>query len=78
MKRLFTVRTLALAAAAFAAPLAWAHPGHGVAGHAFFHPFTGIDDLLAMLAIVAFVAIVVGGAALANRGRGTGERIRGE
>ena len=32
MKRLFAARSLALVAATFAAPLAWAHTGHGVAG----------------------------------------------
>lgn len=43
MKRLLAPRALALAAAAFAAPLAWAHTGHGVAGAAsgFAHPFAG-------------------------------------
>ena len=58
MKRLFALRTLALAAAAFAAPLAWAHTGHGVAGAAsgFAHPFAGLDHLLAMLAIGAWAA----------------------
>lgn len=58
MKRLLVLRTLALAAAAFAAPLAWAHTGHGVAGAAsgFAHPFAGLDHLLAMLAIGAWAA----------------------
>ena len=58
MKRLFALRTLALAAAALAAPLAWAHTGHGVAGatSGLAHPFAGLDHLLAMLAIGAWAA----------------------
>ncbi len=58
MKRLSALRTLALAAAAFAAPLAWAHTGHGVTGATagFVHPFAGLDHLLAMLAIGAWAA----------------------
>jgi urease accessory protein len=57
MKRLFALRTLALAAA-FATPLACAHTGHGVVGAAsgFAHPFAGLDHLLAMLAIGAWAA----------------------
>jgi urease accessory protein len=58
MKRFFDARTWAACAAAFATPLAWAHHGAGVAGAAsgFAHPFTGIDHLLAMLAIGAWAA----------------------
>jgi urease accessory protein len=58
MKRLFAARTLALIAAAFAAPLAWAHTGHGIGGAAsgFVHPFAGLDHMLAMIAIGAWAA----------------------
>jgi len=53
MKRLFTPRSLVLVAAVLAAPLAWGHDGHVVGGAAagFAHPFTGLDHLLAMVAI---------------------------
>lgn len=49
MKRPFALRSLALAAAAFAAPLAWAHPGHGVtnAGAGFSDPLLALFHLLA-------------------------------
>jgi urease accessory protein len=58
MKRLFTARNLALAAFAFASPLAWGHAGHDVGGAAagFAHPFAGLDHLLAMLAIGLWAA----------------------
>lgn len=58
MKRMLAARTLALLAAAFAAPLAWAHAGHAVGGAAsgFVHPFAGLDHLLAMVAIGAWAA----------------------
>jgi urease accessory protein len=53
MKRLFHLRTLVLVAAVLAAPLAWGHDGHevGSAASGFVHPFTGLDHLLAMVAI---------------------------
>ncbi len=46
-------RTLAAAALLFAASAAQAHPGHGIEGLAAgaVHPFTGLDHLLAMLAV---------------------------
>ena len=58
MKRMIAARTLVLLAAAFAAPLAWAHAGHAVGGAAsgFVHPFAGLDHLLAMVAIGAWAA----------------------
>ena len=62
MKRALAFRTVALAAAAFAVPLAHAHTGHGVDGAAsgFAHPFAGLDHLLAMLAIGAWAALQQG------------------
>jgi urease accessory protein len=53
MKRLLNLRTLVLVAAVLAAPLAWGHDGHevGSAASGFVHPFTGLDHLLAMVAI---------------------------
>jgi urease accessory protein len=50
--------TFASAAALLIAPLAHAHPGHGAEGFAegFFHPFTGIDHILAMVAIGLWAA----------------------
>ena len=58
MKRFSDARTWAAFAVAFAAQFAWAHHGAGAAGAAsgFAHPFTGLDHLLAMLAIGAWAA----------------------
>ena len=58
MTRLFAVRTLALAGALLAAPLAIAHTGHATGGAAsgFAHPFAGLDHLLAMVAVGAWAA----------------------
>jgi urease accessory protein len=58
MMRAFTARTLVIVGAAFAAPVAMAHTGHGVAGAAsgFAHPFAGLDHLLALFAIGAWAA----------------------
>ncbi len=74
MKRPFDVRTLVLAAAAFAAPLAWAHPGHETADAAmgFAHPLAGLDHLFAMLALLAILAI--GAWAVQQAGRRPGGR----
>jgi urease accessory protein len=46
--------------------VAFAHPGHGEAqdlAHGFLHPFTGLDHVLAMLAVGVFAA-QLGGRAL--------------
>jgi urease accessory protein len=52
--------------AATVAPAAWAHPGHGGVGFAagFTHPFTGVDHLLALLAIGIWAARQQGAARL--------------
>ena len=57
MKRLFDLRTLALVAAAFASPLAFAHPGHGHAGVAsgLAHYFANLDHLLVILALLGLL-----------------------
>jgi urease accessory protein len=58
------LRRLAPLAALLAAPLAQAHPGHDLPGFAggLLHPLTGIDHLLAALA-VGFWAAQLGGRA---------------
>ncbi len=85
-------RRLAFALVGFLAPLAaFAHPGHDGGhdlewdfGSGFLHPFTGLDHMLAMVAVglwaaqlggrarwlvpAAFVAMMVAGAALARGG----------
>jgi hypothetical protein len=55
MRRPLVLRTFVLAAAAFAAPLAFAHAGHGVAGDAagLVHL---VDHLLELLAHPASLA----------------------
>ena len=52
------VRTAALLTALLASSAALAHPGHGAEGAAagFLHPFSGLDHLLAMIAIGAWAA----------------------
>jgi urease accessory protein len=47
------VRLMVLAGLAICAQGAWAHPGHDKSGAAagFVHPFTGVDHLLAMIAV---------------------------
>jgi urease accessory protein len=57
-------RTLLLAAGCVAAPLALAHTGEAAHAHAtladgLLHPFTGIDHLLAMLAVGAWSALAL-------------------
>ena len=59
---------LGLAVAALAAfpGMAWAHPGHDAAvgfSHGFIHPVTGLDHILAMIAVGMFAANL-GGRAL--------------
>jgi len=60
MSRIRTTLCAALAAAAMLLPsAAWAHPGHdaGVGfAHGFVHPVTGLDHVLAMLAVGLFAA----------------------
>jgi len=62
-------RTLAAAALLLTASAAQAHPGHGVEGLAagVLHPFTGLDHLLAMLAVGLWSAASASGA---QRARG--------
>ncbi|MBA4178419.1 MAG: urease accessory protein UreJ [Leptothrix sp. (in: Bacteria)] len=57
-------RALATSALMFAASAAQAHPGHGVEGLAagLAHPFTGLDHLLAMLAVGLWSAASARGA----------------
>ncbi len=64
MKR--AVVTTFVAFLVFAPAAALAHPGHDGAGgltHGFIHPFTGIDHVLAMIA-VGVIAAQYGGRAL--------------
>jgi urease accessory protein len=66
MKSRFTPTLIAAATVLFAAQIAQAHPGH--AGHGgltggFAHPFSGIDHILAMIA-VGILATQIGGKAL--------------
>jgi urease accessory protein len=62
-------RALAAVALLLAASVAQAHPGHGVEGLAtgLAHPFTGLDHLLAMLAVGLWSAASASGA---QRARG--------
>jgi len=62
-------RTMATAALLFAASTAQAHSGHGIEGLAtgIVHPFTGLDHLLAMLAVGLWSAASTSGA---QRARG--------
>lgn len=81
MKRLFALRTAALAAAAFAAPLAWAHPGHGVtdAGMGFGSSIFALFHFLAHVietAGVAPVAILAGAILAIGLLRAAGRRER--
>jgi len=65
-KRLTTLRAAAAAIATLLPTAAWAHPGHGAAVgfvHGFVHPVTGIDHVLAMVAVGMFAA-KLGGRAL--------------
>ena len=61
-----TKRILVLAAILLSMTgLAEAHPGHGVVGFAsgFVHPFSGLDHIIAMVA-VGFIAATLGGRAI--------------
>jgi hydrogenase/urease accessory protein HupE len=81
MKSLIAARTLALIAAAFAAPLAGAHPGHDIADLSWglAHLFTSLEHVLTLVAIGAGLATALAvqarairwaGAALAAGGLG--------
>jgi len=64
--RLTTLRAAAALAAILLPTAAWAHPGHGEAAgfvQGFVHPVTGIDHVLAMIAVGLFAANL-GGRAL--------------
>lgn len=81
-------RTLGLAGALIVLPsLAFAHPGHGAADgfvHGFLHPVTGLDHVLAMVAVgllaaqmsgramwllpLTFMAVMAGGGLLGMNG----------
>jgi urease accessory protein len=64
--RLTTLRAAAAVAAILLPTAAWAHPGHGEAAgfvQGFVHPVTGIDHVLAMIAVGLFAAHL-GGRAL--------------
>src|SRR5256885_1793887 len=64
--RHITLRAAAALAAILLPTAAWAHPGHGAAVgfvQGFVHPVTGIDHVLAMIAVGLFAANL-GGRAL--------------
>jgi urease accessory protein len=64
--RLATIRTAAVLGAILLPTAAWAHPGHGEAVglvQGFMHPVTGLDHVLAMIAVGLFAANL-GGRAL--------------
>ena len=58
MSKLNSLRLGATAALLVAAGAAQAHPGHGASSFAdaFAHPFSGLDHLLAMVAVGAWSA----------------------
>jgi urease accessory protein len=65
-RRLTTLRAAAALVATLLPTAAWAHPGHGAAVgfvQGFVHPVTGIDHVLAMVAVGPFAANL-GGRAL--------------
>lgn len=84
----FGIAAIAIIAAAAFAPSAWAHPGHGGNSNSFaaglLHPLTGVDHVLAALAVglyaatvgrrawgwlvAAFLACVIGGGILGRQG----------